>query len=132
MPDRQLLSLAQFCRMSLPLPHLTTLERLGIHELMSLGPEWMGDMENAPWLELLRSFVAVKDLALSRFMVRKVAPALRELTGEGVTEVLPALRHVFVDGFNTSGRTQDVIEQFVTARQLSGHPVTVHRVAKGS
>lgn len=90
------------------------------------------DMESAPWLDLLHPFVTVKDLALSRFLAQYVAPALRELTEESVAEVLPELRHVFVDGFDTSGPTQEAISQFVAARQLSGQPVTVHRVAKGS
>jgi len=130
MPNMQLLSLAQFCSTSLP--HLPTLERLSMHELMCLGPQWTDDMESAPWLELLHPFVAVKDLALSRFLARRVAPALRELTGESVTELLPELRHVFVDGFDPSGPTQGAIAQFVAARQLYGHPVTVHRVARGS
>ena len=130
MPDTQLLSLAQFCSTSLP--HLPTLEHLGIYEIKTLGPEWPDEMESAPWLELLRSFVTVKDLALSRFLVQYVMPALRELAGESVTEVLPELRHVFVDGFDPSGPIQEAIAQFVAARQLSGHPVTVHRVAKGT
>ena len=130
MPNMQLLSLAQFCSTSLP--HLPTLERLSMHELMCSGPQWTDDMESAPWLELLHPFVAVKDLALSRFLARRVAPALRELTEESVIEVLPELRHVFVDGFDPSGPTQEAIAQFTAARQLYGRPVTVHRVAKGS
>ena len=123
-PDKQVLSLARFCSASLP--RLPTLEHLGIHELTTLGPNWTDDdMENAPWLELLRSFATVKDLALSDFMVRSVVPALQELTGESVTEVLPALRHILVRGLDPSGPTQEAIAQFVTARQLSGHPVAV-------
>ena len=126
-PARQIFSLARFCGTSLH--HLPTLERLSIHELMGSG---LYDMESAPWLDLLHPFVTVKDLALSRFLAQYVAPALRELTEESVAEVLPELRHVFVDGFDTSGPTQEAISQFVAARQLSGQPVTVHRVAKGS
>ena len=127
MLDMQIFSLAEFCGTSLP--HLPTLERLSIHELMSSGPD---NVEGAPWLELLQPFVAVKDLALSRFLAQYVVRALRELTEESVAEVLPELRHVFVDGFDPSGPTQKAVSQFVAARQLSGQPVTVHRVAKGS
>jgi len=129
-PERQLLSLAQFCSTSLP--HLPTLERLSMHEFMRLGPRWAENMESTPWLELLHPFVTVKDLALSRFLAQRVAPALRELTGESVTEVLPELQHIFVDGFDPLEPTQETIAEFVAVRQLYGHPVTVHRVAKGS
>ena len=89
----QLSSLAQFSTTSLP--PLPTLECLGIHAEYCWEPEPTDDMENAPWLELLHSFATVKDLAISRPLLRHVAPIVQELTRESVTEALPALQQVF-------------------------------------
>jgi hypothetical protein len=118
----QLSSLAQFYSTSLP--PLPTLECLGIHTNFPMGPESTDEIESALWLELLNSFITVKDLVLLGPLVRYVAPALRETTGEGGPNVLPALRHIFVGWFNPSAR--EAIAQIVTARQLCGHPVSLN------
>jgi len=57
-----------------------------------------------------------------------IAPALLELTGEGVAEVLPALQNIFINRLPTcaAGIIQEVMERFVVARELSGHPVVVN------
>jgi len=125
--DWQLLSLAQFCNSSLP--PLSTLERLDIRKDPSRLPHGYDDMANTRWLELLRPFAAVKDLSLSEGLALRVGPALQELAGERVMEVLPALENIFLEGLGLqpSGRDREAIEPFVTARQLSGRPVTVHR-----
>ena len=121
--ELQIVSLAQFC--STCLPPLLTLEYLDMDGGSSL---WEGptDMDSALWLELLPSFVTVKDLALSKFLVRYVAPTLQELTGEGFPEVLPALRHVFVDWPDPVGPAMEAIAQSVGVRQLSGYPVALN------
>jgi hypothetical protein len=90
---------------------------------------WTDDMESSQWLELLQPFVAVKDLVLPlQFQVaRQVATALRELTAltaSAVTEVLPALGQVFVHHVDVI-RIQREFAPFITARQLSGHPLSV-------
>ena len=127
-PEWQLSSLAQFCGTSLP--PLPTLEFLVINGNLLGGEleEPTDDMESTPWLELLHSFVAVKDLYLSNHLVWHIALALLELTDESVTEVLPALRQVFVDGLGPSRPIWQVFAPFITARQLSGHPVTLRPV----
>jgi len=117
----QLSSLAEFCNTSLP--PLPTLERLNINEFQW----WRSDMESSQWLELLHPFVAVRDLVLSSEVVCRVAPALRELTGDMLTEVLPALREVFFrDHSCLPGPIREAFAQFIAARQLSGHPVSIH------
>ncbi|KAI0249436.1 hypothetical protein BJV78DRAFT_1354257 [Lactifluus subvellereus] len=55
-----------------------------------------------------------------------IAPALQELTGVRVMEVLPALHNLFVMDPHPSGSARQAIEPFITARQLSNQPVTVH------
>jgi hypothetical protein len=39
---------------------------------------WQDDVENTPWLDLLRSFVTVKNLYLSKEFVPYIAPTPRE------------------------------------------------------
>ena len=123
--DWQLSSLTQLIGSSIP--SLPALEHLNIFE--DCGPlHWQDDIENSQWLELLRPFTSVKDLVLSGQLVSLVAPALGELNGERVTEVLPALQTIFVEDLRLSGPSpwQKEIGRFVTARQISGRPVVVH------
>jgi len=108
------------------LSSLPTLESL---QIAVDRDDWQGEIEAIQWRELLHPFTAVKEVTLeSEDLVRLVAPALQELAGERATEVLPALQHVFLDteGWRPSGPAKEAIEQFIAARQLCGHPVTVH------
>jgi hypothetical protein len=125
--DWQLSSLEQVCTSSLP--PLSTLEDLYIFEDRKCPPLWQDDVENTLWLDLLRSFVAVKNLYLSKEFVPHVAHALQELLGGRTTEVLPTLENIFLEGLlsQTSGPLQKGIEKFVAARQLTNLPVTVSR-----
>ena len=90
-----------------------------------LSSHWRDDMDDTQWLELLGPFTALKSLYLSGEIARRVCGALQELSGERATEVLPALRNIFVDGFRSFEHTQEAIRPFVAARQLSGHPVAI-------
>jgi len=83
-------------------------------------------MDNAQWLELLDRFSALKNLYLTDGIAQRFCGALQELSGERTTEVLPALRNIFVQGSSLKP-VQEVIKSFVAARQLSGHPVVVNR-----
>ena len=123
MLDWQLSSLAQVCN---SFPTFSTLERLYICEDQYSPPHWQDDMENNQWLELLYPFTHVKDLHLSKEVAPRVAPALQELTGDRVTEALPALENLFLDEIQPSRLAQQAIEQFVAMRERSGHPVTIH------
>jgi hypothetical protein len=120
--DWQLSSLAQICCPSFPL--VSTLEELEIREYDYLY--WADDVENARWLELLRPFTSLKNLYLSHQIARFVCGALQELSGERATEVLPALRNIFVEGSSLQP-VQEAMMPFVAARQLSGHPIVIER-----
>jgi hypothetical protein len=88
-------------------------------------------MENVQWLELLRLFPSLNDVVLSETSFRLVAPALNELDGESVTEVLPALQNIIIQGRQPSRPYKKAIGKFVATRQLLGSPVTVqHRDGK--
>ena len=50
-----------------------------------------------------------------------------ELVGGGATEVLPILQNIFLEELQSSGPVQEGIQQFVAARQVTSHPITVSR-----
>ena len=109
------------------------LSSLSMLESLKIGAvydcDWQGEIEAIQWQELLHPFTAVKKLILkSEDTVRLVAPALQDLAGESATEVLPALQNLFLDteDWRPSGPVKEAIEQFIAARQLCGHPVTVY------
>jgi hypothetical protein len=129
--DLQLLSLARFCTFFLP--PLSTSENLYIHDYMYPQPDSADAIEDTQrytlWLEILRSFTAVKNLYISKeiasCIMSALLPPLQELVGGRTSEVLPALENIFFEGLQPSVPVQESIEKFVAARQLSGHPITV-------
>jgi hypothetical protein len=122
----QLSSLAQVCSSSVHQTLFPALEYLHIVEDRFSRVNWQDDVESSQWLELLYPFTSVKRLYISREFVPRIAPALQELVaGERVTEVLPALQTLVLEEPLPSGPVQETVGQFVAARQLAGHPVTV-------
>ncbi|KAI9457882.1 hypothetical protein F5148DRAFT_1321894 [Russula earlei] len=122
--DWQLASLGQVCSSSFPF--LSTLVHLDIMDDDVPQSHWKDDMETTQWLELLAPFTALSDLRLTHQVAPPVCQALEELTGERITEVLPALQNIFLEGLDPLGSVPKYIEGFVAARILSGHPVVVH------
>jgi hypothetical protein len=122
-PDWQLSSIEQVCNSSLH--PISTVEVLYIeHEYSELV--WKNDaIENTLWLQLLLPFTAVKDLYLSREFAPGIAAALQELVGARITDVLPSLHNVFMEGLEPSGPLQESIGRFVAARLLSDHPIAI-------
>ncbi|KAI9462650.1 hypothetical protein F5148DRAFT_1377105 [Russula earlei] len=123
--DWQLASLAQVC--SSLFPFLSTFVRLDIVDNQDPQPRWIHNMETTQWLELLAPFTAMKDLHLTQQVAPNVCQALEELAGERVTEVLPALQNIFFRDRKPFESVPKYIGGFVAARNLSGHPVAVHR-----
>jgi hypothetical protein len=119
----QVSSVEQVCTSCLP--SLSILKDLDIAEERFWKPVWKEDIENTQWLELLYPFTAVKNLFLSEEFARRIVPALQELDGGRMTEVLPALESIFLEGLEPSGPVRKVIEQFVATRQATGHPISV-------
>jgi len=121
----QLSAVQQICTSSSP--PVSTLEDLYLLELSELWPHWQDDVESTfkLWLELLRPFVAVKNLYISKEFGPHIGPALEELVGARITEVLPTLENILSEGLQPSGSLQEGIEKFVAARQLTNHPVAV-------
>ena len=121
--ELQLSPLARVCGSSFPQDFIPAVKHLDII-WSHWGPEDWEVIENSEWLELFRPFIAVKSLYISKGAVPRIAPALQELVGERVAEVLPALETLTLD-VSTSGPIQEGIARFVSARQLSGHPVAI-------
>jgi hypothetical protein len=124
-PDWQLSSLAQVCSSSFIQALIPAVEVLyfGETDLPEHWQQWKDDVESGQWLEVLHPFITVKYLYISLGFVPYIVSALRELTGERVTEVLPALQTLFLEYPDPSG--QEAIGQFVAARQLAGHPIAI-------
>ena len=121
--DRQLSTLTRVGTLSFR-PLLTT-ENLFIDGIPTSPLVWEDDIETTKWLELLLPFTVVKNLYLSRPISPRIALALQELTGGRTTEVLPALRNVFLEGFQSSEPVYEGIAQFIIARQHTDHPVAI-------
>ena len=123
-PDPQVSYVAQICTMCLP--PLLTVENFKF-DVYEVYPklDWINDVENGQWLELLRPFTAVKNLYLSEEFQSKIASALQELVGGRTMEVLPSLQNIFFQRSEPPQIFQETIGRFVAARQLSGHPVAI-------
>ena len=137
--DWQLSFLAQVCSSSFPQALIHTVEDLSIFGNRFSAVLLQDDFEINQWLELLHPFTAVKDLKLSWNFTQHIAPVLQELVGDRTMEVLSALQTLSIDvpllrdepipsEFPFPSRlVQESIEQFVAARELAGHPITVRR-----
>ena len=119
----QLSFLTQICALSFR--PILTMENLYIMEHLSPQLYWKDDTEAAEWLDLLYSFTDVRNLYLSRPFAPRIAPALQELTGQRATEVFPALKNLFLQGFQSSEPVQEGIARFISARQLTNQPVVI-------
>jgi hypothetical protein len=126
-PDFWLSPLVQFCTSSFPQALISTVEGLIIvGKYFSLLP-WPGSIDPSLWRELLQPFTAVKDLYLDPEIASHIALVLQELVGESVLELFPALQNIFLKELEPSGPVPEGIEQFVAARQLASHPISVSR-----
>ena len=113
--------LRQICSQLWPL--LSGVEELVVEYGDQDPLDWQ-DVDHTQWLELFRPFIAVQRLDICG-LEEPIAPALRELTGARVMEVLPALRTLGVIDPDSSGSVRQALKPFITARHLSNHPVTV-------
>jgi hypothetical protein len=123
--DWQLSFLEQVCTLSLP--PVSMVQDLYMMSDHPWPQDWKDNIDYAQWLELLRSFSAVKNLYLSKELAPCVVSALQELVGGRTTEAFPTLQNIFLEELQESGPVQEGIGKFVAARQVTSHPVTVSR-----
>jgi hypothetical protein len=120
---------AQVCRSSFPHTFFSSWENLYIRDRTPAYP-WDDEIENAQWLELLHLFTSVKNIYLSEKVTPLFAPVLKEIVEERIVEILPALQGLFLEEARPARPVRKAISQFVAARQLSSHPITVSRWVK--
>jgi F-box-like len=130
--DWQVFSVAQICNQILPL--CSNVESLNIkyhgrwdNDLPPGNRQDDSDVDPTQWLELFRSFTSVQSLEISEELGPLIATALQGLTGESATEVFPALRNLSIVGYTSDRAAPQGIESFITTRQHSDHPVSIHR-----
>ena len=121
--DWQLSSLAQILTSFFPSVYMV--EHLYISVPRNLPSQWQDVTENVQWLEFFHPFTGVKNLYVCEEYAQCIAPALQEIVGERVTDVLPTLEGLFLEDLPPSGPVKEAIGQFIAARQLLGHPVAV-------
>ncbi|KAI9512636.1 hypothetical protein F5148DRAFT_792411 [Russula earlei] len=118
--DWQVSALEQVCSSTLQsLPNLKSLH-IWHDDRLTDG------VENTQWPELLRPFTTLETLIVPKDSIPFVERILGALAGEGVTEAMRALERIDID-LGPVETIPEGIEQFVTVRQLSGHPVAVER-----
>ncbi|KAH9976488.1 hypothetical protein BJV74DRAFT_862106 [Russula compacta] len=123
--DWQISSTAQLCSQLSPL--LTRVEQLDLREGIHEEAWQRNGIDPMQWIELFDPFPGVQSLCVYDKLTRLVAHALRELTGERVTQVLPALRSLFFRAtWPSPSSTREDIEAFVAARQHSSQSVDFH------
>ena len=126
-PLQQVSSMVQICNRVMRL--LSSVERLEIcgGEYENSLQEWQEDIEGSQWLDLLRPFTAVESLHVTESLGPFTASALREITGRSATEVLPALRSLFLEGLEPSEFLRGAVGQFLAARGSTNRPVAICR-----
>jgi hypothetical protein len=126
-PDFHLSPLVQLCTSSFPPALIPTVEGLNIVGSNFYMPPGQDGIDPSLWRELLRPFTAVKDLYLGSEIAPRVALVMQELFGENVMDLLPVLQNIFVKELDRDELVPEGIEQFVAARQLASHPISVFR-----
>ena len=115
----QLSSLTCLCRSFLPT--LAKVEHLDIDGEGPLIPlDWSESVRRSDWLKLLRLFTGAKHLYLSKDIAPCISPVLRQVAGERMTDVLPALQNLCPSlyEFQQQWPVGEDFEYFVAARQL--------------
>jgi hypothetical protein len=119
--DWQLSSLVQVFTSFFPFIYMV--KHLYIYGRRNSTLLWRIDIEDVQWLEILRPFIALKNLYLSKLFVPRTTRALQDIVGR-ITELLPTLQNIYLEELRPSGPIQEDIGRLV-ALQLSGHPITV-------
>ncbi len=118
-------SLSRFCTSFSPI--ISTLELFYIYDLYLPRTQYQDDDINRQWLDTLRPFIAANELYLSKSFTSHIAPALQSLVGERVTEVLPSLKNIFLEGLQQSTPIPGLggIQHFFALRLFSSHPIAI-------
>ena len=126
----QLRSLVQVCSSLLPFSDAKSLDTSCYYRLRR--SQWeLPTAEDVLWLDLLRQFSAVKNLAICEYILAPVAYTLNEVVKERITDVLPAIRNLSVGERLPSGLVLSFMEKFATERGLFTRLDHPHRWVAG-
>ena len=129
--DLQLSALVQFCTRSFPQALIPTLEDLTIFGSKFSRPPGQDGIDPSLWRDLLQPFANVKNLYLYPETAQRIALVLQGLVGESVLELFPVLQNIFLKKLPVlpfrPAAVPEGIEQFVAARKLASHPISVSR-----
>jgi hypothetical protein len=126
--------IAQMCTLSPLLPSVTELDIGSDLSFSGLDTRYLEDLrDHSNWLVLFHLLSSVQTLHLSSdiqpFVVSFVLSALLVHTGEGVKDVLPELRNLYLTDRNRRDEPEErAIELLIAAGQNSDNNVTVHRL----
>ncbi|KAN0128289.1 hypothetical protein V8E53_013873 [Lactarius tabidus] len=86
-------------------------------------PEYRDSLD---WLQLLRHLSSLQTLFVSDSIAGPISRALACVNGEMITEVMPALKLLCLDGSEEEDEDQPMpsVHRFIAVRQESGHPLT--------
>jgi hypothetical protein len=106
----------------LPAP-LSTSKHLYIYERQPSLPDSQDDFENTQWLDILRPFIAVKNLYVSGQFAPRITLVLHKLVGRNDGSVAQITEYFLGGGpaIRPSEPVHEGIEQSIDARRLSGH-----------
>jgi hypothetical protein len=113
------------------LPPLSRSKRLTLRDYRYPCPWvpnlWDGDIGNTPMQEILYSSTAVTDIFISEYMATSASRCMEGLSKERTIAMVPALQNIFVAELQSqTERTHGAIQEFIVAKGLAGHPVTLY------
>lgn len=120
--DWQLSSLAHVFTSFFPSIH--TVENLYIYEPRDFSTLW-DNAGNMQLLEVFHPFTAAKNLYVGDKSQSHIARALRQFVWGRMTEVLPSLQNIYLEGFDPLLCIQAGVREAISARRLSHPPITV-------
>ena len=110
-------------------PFLSGVRLLELYAFPSL-PNGSKDIDSARWVELLQPFSKVEKLCVAAEVVLDIARVLQRVTAEPDLELLPALRALLLENSREFTDAREVITPFMSARELSGHPIILRNWIK--
>jgi hypothetical protein len=128
--DWPLESMTRLCDQLIPL--LSQVESLEIGIEFQHEDELQEIVDDPDWLELLNPFVSVKSLYIvDRLAGLVLSSVLKYITGERVTEVLPALQNLFIRDLSQQEEfVENTLTSFVSVRQLYDRPIVIQHLGR--
>ncbi|KAH9971563.1 hypothetical protein BGW80DRAFT_445275 [Lactifluus volemus] len=103
-------------------PVLSLIEKVAFSYDEHHQSEWLDNVDQRQWRELLRPFTNVKTIHMKDGLISKIFPSLASDDGD------PLLPNVEEVGYSGGIDARDAFTTFFNERQVSGHPVSLRLV----